>query len=194
MRLSVFALSLSMLAGITGAATMAADAQSRLPVGVSSCGLNMEARFVESAPRDRFELRNNSQSQWSITSATFDLAPSLGRLVFDTEEGGTGVEVFQPFRAESGNAKLRWLSKLSDGSSIMTLDFNRFESGDDFTFTIDVDDTLTASDLGQIRVADREIEGANVELVMRGPGGVITSATMTFGSNGTATVKGKTCN
>lgn len=164
-----------------------------LPDNVSSCGLDIAARFDEGAPVDIFRIENRSTQVWSITSATYDLTSSRGKLIFDTDEGGNGVEVFQPFKQTGGKADLRRLSNLEDGSSSMTLDFDSFEAGEDFSFSIDVDDTLKASQLGQIRVAGSEIAGARIVLALRGPGGVVTRAEMLFGDQARASVTGGTC-
>jgi hypothetical protein len=126
--------------------------------------------FIESAPRDRFEIRNDSSAGQRIQRLTLDLSPSAGKLIFDTIEGGTGVEVFQPFRVETGEARLRGSPVIQDGSERLTLDFTRFEPGQRFVFSIDVDDQLSASDLGQIRVSGREMEGALLNAVF-GPSG-----------------------
>ena len=126
--------------------------------------------FIESAPRDRFEIRNDSSAGQRIQRLTLDLSPSAGKLIFDTIEGGTGVEVFQPFRVETGEARLRGSPVIQDGSERLTLDFTRFEPGQRFVFSIDVDDQLNASDLGQIRVSGREMEGALLNAVF-GPSG-----------------------
>ena len=169
-----------------------AFASGTLPVGVSSCGLDLRVRFVESAPRDRFTLENRSTPQWSVTSASLKLAPSAGRLIFDTEAGGTGVEAIADFREERSTAKLRRVSKLRDGGEEVTLDFSSFEAGEDFTFSIDVDDRLKQSELGQIRVRGGEIDGARVEFVLRAPGGVITAASAAF-SGTELRLKGRQC-
>jgi hypothetical protein len=124
------------------------------------CVREVSLVFTESAPRDRFEIRNDSSPGQRIQRLTLDLSPSAGRLIFDTTEGGTGVEVFQPFRTEPGEARLSRLPVVDDGSDRITLDFTRFEPGQRFRFSIDVDDRLTTSDLGQIRVSGREMEGA----------------------------------
>ncbi|MEL6947879.1 MAG: hypothetical protein AAFO73_09635 [Pseudomonadota bacterium] len=168
-------------------------AATQLPKAVSSCGLHIDAAFREGAPVDRFSITNKSTPEWSITAVTVNLENSAGKLIFDTQDGGSGVEVFQPFRSAGGTAKLRWVSKLKDGGSLMTLDFNRFESKDSFTFSIDVDDTLKASDLGQIRVTDSEMAGATLTYVLRGPGGIITSAEADFGPKANSTLKGRAC-
>jgi hypothetical protein len=126
--------------------------------------------FTEGAPRDLFEIRNGSSPGQRIQSLTLDLAPSAGRLVFDTVEGGTGVEVFQPFRAETSEARLADAPTVADGSDRLALTFSQFDPGQIFRFSIDVDDRLTASDLGQIRVSGREMEGALLTVLV-GPVG-----------------------
>lgn len=125
-----------------------------------ACVHEVSMVFTESAPRDRFEIRNDASAGQRIQRLTLDLSPSAGKLIFDTIEGGTGVEVFQPFRVEPGEAKLKGAPVVQDGSDRLTLDFKRFEPGQRFRFSIDVDDQLTASDMGQIRVSGREMEGA----------------------------------
>lgn len=135
-----------------------------------ACEHEVSLAFTESAPRDLFEIRNGASKGQSIQRVTLDLAGSAGRLVFDTVEGGTGVEVFQPFRVESGDAKLSESPAVQDGSERLELVFDRFDAGQRFRFSIDVDDRLTASDLGQIRVSGREMEGALLTVVFGAPG------------------------
>ena len=152
------------IAALLGALPLVAQAEPACTHGVSMV-------FTESAPRDRFEIRNASSAGQRIQRLTLDLTPSAGRLIFDTTEGGTGVEVFQPFRIESGDAKLKSPPVVHDGSERLTLDFTRFDPGQRFGFSIDVDDQLTASDLGQIRVSGREMEGAVLTVVIGASGG-----------------------
>ena len=125
-----------------------------------ACVHEVSMVFTESAPRDRFEILNDSSAGQRIQRLTLDLSGSAGKLIFDTIKGGTGVEVFQPFRIEPGEARLKGSPVVQDGSDRLTLDFTRFDPGQRFRFSIDVDDQLTASDLGQIRVSGREMEGA----------------------------------
>ena len=120
----------------------------------------LEARFIESAPRDRFVFENRSRTPVRIVDITLELAATVGRLIFDTQDGGSGVEVFQPFRTEAGEAVLAGVEAPDDGADRLVLRFERFSPGDGFTFSIDVDDRLPASELGQIRVAGSEIAGA----------------------------------
>lgn len=104
---------------------------------VSSCITAVEARFIESAPTDRFEFTNRSTEGWSIARITVDLEASIGRLIFDT----------------------------ADGDKVIVLDFDTFAPGDSFTFSIDVDDQLVDSSLGQIRVAGSEIHLASLSTI-----------------------------
>ncbi|MEL6751603.1 MAG: aggregation factor core [Pseudomonadota bacterium] len=178
---------LAALAMLVAPSAIAAD----LPKGVSSCGLSLSARFVEGAPKDRFVLDNRSEGRWSITSARLELAPSRGGLIFDTVSGGGGVEVFQPFEGAAGSANLRRVSRLEDGGDLVVLDFAHFEPGEDYAFTIDVDDTAKASALGQIRVAGGEIDGARLRFVLRAPAGEIVEAGTTFGADAKAALVGQ---
>ena len=129
------------------------------------CPLHLEAWFVESAPRDRFEFINRSRNGWSVARVELDLANSAGQLVFDTEDGGVGVEVFQPYRAETSSARVADATLPEDGGQRLSVVFERFGVDDTFAFTIDVDDRLTESDLGQIRVSGSEIQGARLSVV-----------------------------
>jgi len=165
-----FAMAVPPLAAI-GIPTLA-DAKANAADGASVCGTLLRAAFVESAPRDRFEFANGSSAGWRVAALTLDLEGSAGRLVFDTAEGGVGVEVFQPFRAEEGPVRLRDARVPGDGEERLALEFDEsgsgaFVSGETFVFSIDVDDRLADSELGQIRVSGSEIEGGrlSVELV-----------------------------
>lgn len=110
-------------------------------------------RFVESAPRDRFELTIGDQA---LTAVQVDLRGSAGRLIFDTADGGTGVEVFQPLRDEGGTTAV----DVPDGAEAIKVALGDGKAGSRAVFSIDVDDRLTSSDLGQIRVTGSEMAGA----------------------------------
>lgn len=155
----------------------------------TACVHEVSMVFTESAPRDRFEIRNDSSSGQSIQRLTLDLSSSAGRLIFDTTAGGTGVDVFQPFRVESGEAKLQASLVIQDGSDRLTLDFTRFEPGQRFAFSIDVDDRLPASELGQTRVSGREMEGALMTAVVGPRGGAGTERQARVDGNNRAHVK-----
>ena len=154
-----------------------------------ACEHEVSLVFTESAPRDLFEMSSGSSKGQSIQGTTLDLAGSAGRLVFDTVEGGTGVEVFQPFRVESGEARLANSPAVPDGSDRLELVFDRFEAGQRFRFSVDVDDRLTASELGQIRVSGREMEGALMTVVFGAPGTPGVERSAKVDSNNVARVK-----
>lgn len=158
-----------------------------------ACGLLLEARFVESAPRDRFELANRSSDGTRVLDAALELAGSVGELVFDTVDGGTGVEVFQPFRVEEGAALLVESTPPEDGGERVDLVFEGFGPGLRFVFSIDVDDRLARSELGQIRVAGSEIEGASLTVSVADADGAPRVRTATFGADARASVSGDGC-
>lgn len=125
-----------------------------------ACGVDIRAQFVESAPRDRFIIENRSTLPADIAALTLDLGPSAGRLIFDTESGGDGVQVFQLYRTEQSDAVLAATPAVNDGDDRLSLAFATFRPGETYRFSIDVDDRLTNSDLGQIRVSGGEMQGA----------------------------------
>jgi hypothetical protein len=144
----------------------------------------LQVRFVESAPRDRFVFDNNTAS--SVTSITLDLTESVGQLLFDTTEAGEGVEVFQPFRIEGGDASLSLMPTPGDGDTVLQLNFDSFPPGGSFAFSIDVDDTLTDSNLGQIRVAGSEVAGARIQLTFVDASGKLALREATFNDDASA--------
>lgn len=125
-----------------------------------TCGVDIQARFIEGAPRDSFVIENRSSIATEIASLTLNMRPSAGRLIFDTESGGVGVDVFQVYRGEDGDAVLARAPTVKDGDDRLTLDFDSFGAGQTYRFSIDVDDRLTNSELGQIRVSGSEMQGA----------------------------------
>lgn len=128
---------------------------------------NVEVTFVESAPKDRFVLHNTSQCALNDLTVHLDLSNSVGRLIFDTTATGAGVEVFQPFEVKKGNLKLISASEVKDGDSTLSLSIQSIAANDSVSFTIDVDDTLTQSELGNIRVSGSEITNALIEITTK---------------------------
>ncbi|KIN73755.1 hypothetical protein [Sulfitobacter guttiformis] len=112
-------------------------------------------RFIESAPWDRFELVMGIQP---LMSVTVDLRGSAGQLIFDTADGGTGVDVFQPLRDEGGTTA----GVVADGAQAVRVALRDGAPHSRAVFSIDVDDRLKVSDLGQIRVTGGEMAGASV--------------------------------
>ena len=93
---------------------------------------------------------------------------------------GAGVEVFQPFRADDGLATLVDEPQVLDGDQTMVLTLSGFSKGVDYRFTIDVDDQLADSALGQIRVAGSEMSGAELTLGIENPAGDTGALTGVF--------------
>ena len=128
--------------------------------GEPNCDVSLDVRFLEGAPVDRFVLTNGSERGIIQAEVQFDLRPSAGKLIFDTQSGGSGVEVYQPFQSTAANLDV------ADGAEGLRMPLGGLEAGASISFTIDVDDRLTASDLGQIRVSGSEIQGTVVTLTI----------------------------
>lgn len=122
---------------------------------------SLRIEFRESAPKDMFTLTNNGNCAIDAT-VVLDLSKSQGNLIFDTTSAGLGVEVFQPFEMVTGASNLDGLPTITDGDQVASLKIKDLKTGQAIAFTIDVDDQLTNSSLGQIRVANAEISGATI--------------------------------
>jgi hypothetical protein len=129
-----------------------------------TCDWSVSAKFDEGAPRDYFHITNESTGAWAISALNLDLKPSAGQLIFDTEAGGKGVEVFQLFDVAPGSVKMKAAKIPEDGDTELQVSFNEFASGDTFSFSIDVDDQMADSELGQIRVSGSEMAGSVLQI------------------------------
>jgi len=148
---------------------------------------DINVRFSEGAPKDRFSFKNDSACDLTDLSIEIDLSASSARLIFDTTGEGAGVEVFQPFEKVDGKFELA--GEVTDGEQQLTLQIERFAVGETISFTIDVDDTLTTSELGNIRVSSSEMQGSKVSL--KASGGEVVSGT--FGADNTSTLEIDSC-
>jgi len=156
-----------------------------------SAHANIEVRFVESAPKDSFIIKNIGACTLNEVKFEIDLASSTGKLIFDTTAAGAGVEVFQPFEVKSGELTLASASAVSDGDKSLSVNVATLSKDDSVSFTIDVDDTLPKSSLGQIRVTGSEIQGATVSVdTNENSAEVIVAA---FDDNGLALIKLPSC-
>jgi hypothetical protein len=149
---------------------------------------NVEIRFRESAPKDIFSLENLSQCDLKDVLLEIDLSNSVGHLIFDTTAAGAGVEVFQPFEVKQGNMVLTSAIQVQDGDTSLSVRIDEIIAGETVSFTIDVDDTLPKSELGNIRVSGAEIRGGAVRLSLLDKDQV----TATFGNKATALIDFKT--
>jgi len=59
--------------------------------GESNCEVSLDIRFLEVAPVDRFVLTNGSARGIIQADVQFYLRPSVGKLIFDTQSGGSGI-------------------------------------------------------------------------------------------------------
>ena len=163
-------------------------------IGISSAAANEHTSVVitfnESAPKDRFEVRNDGDCHVKPMQLMIDLAASQGQLIFDSTAFGAGVEVFQPFEVANGRQLVSKLPSVRDGDDRLTLRFLGLPPKSNFAFTIDVDDTLVESKLGQIRVANAEIEGAVVSIRLRDNSPTLRA---TFSSAATAVLRRVPC-
>lgn len=148
--------------------------------------------FNEAAPKDIFTIKNLS-NEWTVTQLTFDLTSSRGKMLFDTAVGGTGLNVAQPFERRSGTATLSAAPNISDGDNVLALRFDAFGPGDDFQFTIDVDDTLPAGARGPTMIGANEIEGTLVMATLRGANGLIANGKGRFGPRNEAMIELPVC-
>lgn len=159
-----------------------------LAASEEACSDYINVSFAEGAPVDKFKITNQSKN-WNIKAVNIDLSSSKGRLIFDTISGGKGVDVFQPYKSVSGNAKLSKATLVEDGANSINLNFEKFSSGESFTFSIDVDDQLTASELGQIRVTGGEMAQAKAIFMIENSDGSTVKETASFNNQNEAVLK-----
>jgi len=124
---------------------------------------DLSIKFIESAPKDRFEIKNIGPCAIPSGQMSINMENSKGGLIFDITAGGAGVEVFQKFEAVTGANKFELISPIKDGDNIISFKTSSLEPNAMISFTIDVDDTLVNSALGQIRVSGNEISGSSLE-------------------------------
>lgn len=128
-----------------------------------ACTPDATVTFREGAPTDRFIISNDNASSWTLVSMAIVLRGSIGRLIFDTEEGGDGSSVFQPFRSGGGTVTAEGVIGADDGSEELAIAFQNFGPGHTYMFTIDLDDRLEMSQSGQTIITGAEIAGATIE-------------------------------
>lgn len=145
---------------------------------------NVAVNFVESAPKDWFEIQNVGACALENLQLEIDLRNSVGQLIFDTTATGAGVDVFQPFEIRAGDLKLVSSLEVNDGDTGLSIAIPKLQAGSSVSFTIDVDDTLVGSEMGMIRVTGAEIENAQVNLTL----GDQQPVSATFDNASTATV------
>ena len=133
-------------------------------LSMSLAQANVQVDFTESAPKDRFTIKNTGGCALNDLTLMLDLSNSAGKLIFDTTASGAGVEVFQPFEISKGDMKLISALTVNDGDTALSLSIPSLPSGEAVSFTIDVDDTLPQSELGKIRVTGAEIARSRLQV------------------------------
>ena len=157
-----------------------------------ACEPVASVQFSEAAPKDIFIIKNQS-NEWALTQLTLDLSTSRGKMLFDTEVGGSGENVAQPFERRAGSATLSAQPDIFDGDTTLDLRFNGFGPGGDFQFTIDVDDTLPAGAKGPTMIGANELEGAMVRATLQGANGAIANGIGRFGNTNEAMIELPVC-
>lgn len=130
----------------------------------SSLFANVQIDFIESAPKDSFIVKNTSACVLNNFVVDIDLNDTAGKLIFDTTATGAGVEVFQPFEVVEGSINLVSSNSVKDGDKKLSIAVASLAPNKTVRFTIDVDDTLSNSALGNIRVANSEMENGTVNI------------------------------
>ena len=146
---------------------------------------DVQVRFIESAPKDRFEITNLAACPLRKTDVTIDLSGSAAGLIFDVTGSGPGVEVFQPFDLVSGADALSKLPDVVDGDTAVTLKISELGPNQRLAFTIDVDDTAGRR---EITVSGSEISGAVISVADG-----LTTNSATFDATRTALVTTARC-
>ncbi|MDJ0822326.1 MAG: aggregation factor core [Paracoccaceae bacterium] len=144
----------------------------------------LDVRFVEGAPKDRFVFANAGDCAMGQATILLDLSGSAAGLIFDTTGSGAGVEVFQPLEIVAGAEQLVSPPVVKDGDTRAVLHLRGLAPGQSVAFTIDVDDTAGGR---EITVSGSEILGAFV---------VLTASTETragFDQSGRAVVPMPAC-
>lgn len=163
--------------------------------GFSTISAQADVRvlFQEGAPKDRFEIRNTGGCPLGPMTLTLDLTASAGGLIFDTAAEGPGVQVYQPLEVVQGAALLRVLPSVQDGGRSIALTLRDLLPREGVAFTIDVDDTLVSSPLGQTQVAGSEIKGAAVAIAFDGSAAALPPVEAQFDRNAVAVLPVSNC-
>ncbi len=138
-----------------------------LGMSVSSYA-NLQVKFVESAPKDWFAVTSLASCVLRNVQMSIDLSNSAGKLIFGTTANGAGVEVFQPFEVRSGEIALTSGDQVFDSDRALSVLITSLKPGETASFTIDVDDSMTNSELGMICVSKSEITGSEVSISIDG--------------------------
>ena len=150
---------------------------------------DIAVRFIEGAPKDRFQIINLSPCDTGPIDMVIDLSSSPAGLYFDTTATGAGVEVFQPFEIVEGADYVDGVRPISDGDTQAIITLSSLPGEAVVAFTTDLDDRMENSVSGQTRIGGSEIVGAALRI--QAAGGTETMAT--FDTRGQATAERQAC-
>ena len=114
-----------------------------LSCAATSVNAELRANFIEGAPKDRFQITNESGCVLKDAEVLLDLSTSSAGLIFDVTSRGAGVEVFQPLEIVVGSARLAKVPDVEDGQSSVRLEVADLSPGEAIAFTIDVDEVMS---------------------------------------------------
>lgn len=122
---------------------------------------------MNNAAKDRFVLRNTSQCALNDLAVHLDLSNRVGHLIFNTTATSADVEAFQPFEVKKGHLKQFSLGEVKEEDSTFSISVDNIAANDCVGLAIDVDDILTDSELGNIRVPGSEITNALIRTITK---------------------------
>ncbi len=158
-----------------------------VPISVHA---DVEIVFEEGSPNDYMTIRNKDLCELGPVSVTIDLSTSAGGLYFDTTASGAGVSEYQPFRIYTGGDRVRSVTNVSDGGTIVTLSLTHLGPAESVGFTIDLDDSGRS---GPTTIEGGEILGATAALKFDLAGDDVPPTVARFGTDGRAVISASTC-
>lgn len=156
----------SVLATLTGLSAAVAQQlePEKAPPG---CGPRVLVEYTDDDP-DYFVIKNRSPEGWTLVKVGIDLTATAGNLIFDTDHGGPGAGGAAEFYpGSSPDIRLTGSVPAQDGGKALALNFEGFEPGRDFNFSVDLD----ALHLGESRtwVMPHDMKGGRVVATFQGP-------------------------
>lgn len=153
-------------------------------VETPGCGPRVWIEYTDDDP-DYFIIKNRSPKGWTLEALAIDLLPSMGNLVFDTDEGGKGVGGAAPFYPDAiSPVRLIGTVPAEDGGRTIGLQFKGFLKDRDYTFHVDLD--AIPSDGGRTWVLPSDVKGAKVLATFKGPSGQSNKIDAAFDENAEA--------
>ena len=125
-------------------------------------GQDIDVQFQDGNPFDRF-IAFNRGCPIAAATLTVDFTTSRGGIVIDTVRGGPGTRDPMDARLTEGNATL---VAVTDGDQGFVVDVIRFPTISAITVVMDVDDTTSLFEDGQVFADGQELSGTTVALTL----------------------------